>query len=407
MSDVSPYQFKLKTLQPGIDFEGYGHKVFSRVVINDAINDMYPYMEVHVNDVGGIIVDGIVSIEGVEFTSTIGSDDPDYDGWIVNEWYGRNNDTNDILLGGNLGGMIGMAFRHKYKAIDVPKTRAWNDTISNIVKDIVSKDFGVTESDRLFITDTVGKKIRYQAGINDENFINTLTHRAYSSTYEYSPFISFFNVYEEFYFCSIHDIFNIAKRVDDVPYTIEGTIDASTDVYKLKKVEQINVMGLSENKNLYKVKVTKFTNGAPEEEFTDIKNHALNNDSQLKLLINKDFKSQYTYFSKNRYGLYNKAKDLEDYKGFRNSLYLENLFNFKITCIVNFHPNIAVGRLLALDVGSTLEFKGEKSKEYSGDWLIINNKIFFDFDGVPYNVVVLGRPGLLPDSNHPFKDSIE
>ena len=318
MSTVSPYQFKLKTLQPGIDFEGYGHKVFSRVIINDAINDMYPYMEVHVNDVGGVIVDAIVSIEGVEFTSTIGSDDPDYDGWIVNEWYGRNNDTNDVMLGGNFGGMIGMAFRHKYKAIDVPQTRAWNDTISNIVKDIVAKDFGITESARLFITDTVGKKIRYQAGINNETFIKNLTKIAYSSTWEYSPFISFINIYEEFYFCTIHDIFNIATRIDETSYTIEGTIDASTDVYKLKKVEQINVMGLSENKNLYKVSVTKFSSGSPEEEITDIKNHTLNNNSNLKLLINKDFKNNYKYFSFANYGLYNKTKDLEDYKGFRN-----------------------------------------------------------------------------------------
>ena len=36
-------------------------------------------MEVHINDAGGLIVDGIVSLEGTEFTSKIGSDNTDFE----------------------------------------------------------------------------------------------------------------------------------------------------------------------------------------------------------------------------------------------------------------------------------------------------------------------------------------
>ena len=60
---ISPYQFDLKSTTPLLDMSNQHSKLFAKVNMTDEIGDMYPFMEVHINDVAGIIVDNIVSAD--------------------------------------------------------------------------------------------------------------------------------------------------------------------------------------------------------------------------------------------------------------------------------------------------------------------------------------------------------
>jgi len=396
---VTPYKFELQSTNSSLDFSSLDQKQYARVILEDEIDYLFPYMEVHVNDVAGILVEGMISGEGLEFSSSFGSNEEGYDGWLYGNWMLRNVDTNDIRVDGHFGGMIGIGFQHEYKGYDVPKTRAWNDTISNIVKNIMETDYQLTDNTQLFITKTEGKKIRYQNGINNKEFIDSLLLRAYSSTYEYSPYVSFINIAGEFYFCTVEDLFNIASRVDEKPFIFKAEVNSSYDKYTFKTVNNIFVQGLTTNKENYKKNLHKFKNDF-ELETTDITNHLLNNDNEGRLLINNSLPDQKDYFSKEFYGLYNQAKDFEDYKGYRNSFYRDNLFNFQLTGIVPFHPKIASGRIMNLEVESVLPDKGGYSREYSGEWIITKNKLFYDFDGMPYNAITIGKNYVVPDSTY-------
>ena len=408
---VTPYKFELSSTDSSLDFSSLDQKQYARVVIEDEIDYLFPYMEVHLNDVAGILVEGMISGEGLSFTSALGSNEEGYDGWIYGNWMLRNVNTNDIRVDGHFGGMIGIGFQHDYKGNDVPKTRAWNDTISNIVKNVLEVDYQLTDPEKIFITRTEGKKIRYQNGINNKEFIDSLLKRAYSSTYEYSPFVSFINIMEEFYFCTIEDLFNIGTRVDEKPFIFKADVGSSYDKYTFKKVDNIFIQGLTTNKQNYKKNIHKFKYTATAEPFeletTEIENHLLNNDTEGRLLINSNLPNiTGKYFSKESYGLYNLDNDFEDYKGYRNSFYKENLFNFQLTGIVPFHPKVASGRIMNLEVESVLPDKGGYSREYSGEWLITKNKVFYDFDGMPFNAITIGKNYVIPDATYALLNQV-
>jgi hypothetical protein len=404
MIAVTPYQFIFKSIEPVIDMSNYPAKVFSRVVIKDDIFSMFPYMEVHLQDEGAIIVDGIISAEGYEFVTQLGSNDKDFSGWVETKWIWRNNQTVNIQIKDNVGGLIGMAFQHKYKALDSPKQRGWEDTLSNITKSVIREDYGFIDVKKMYIADTAGRAIRRQAGQSNEFFLHSLCKKAYSRVYEYSPYLCFFNAKEEFFFCPIEYLFKRGKKVSNTPYKVATSLDASHDKFSFQKIEDISTLGLSKNKPNFKINISKFSDDYISET-TDIENHVLNGEINSKLLINKTYKNSFSQTDTFDYGIYTKAED-EDYRGKRNSLYLNNLLNFRIQGIVPFNAEIASGRIMPLAVGSYSIKKGEKSKELSGDWLILKNKIFYDTDGVPYNVVTLGKKAVAIDSTYMLKSGV-
>jgi hypothetical protein len=407
INTLTPYQFVFKSNEPAIDFSSMSQKQFSRVLYEEDIFDIYPYLEVHTNDQAGVLVDTIISAEGLEFTSKFGSNVSGYEGWVENEWVWRDNWTEDIEIKDGLGGMIGMGFVHKYHALDDQTIRAWEDTISNIVKDILRKDYNFTDTSKMYIADTTGTRKWYQNGVTNEKFLETLSKRAYSPVYENNPYITFFNYLGEFYFCPIHYLWSIGKRVSQEPYLIKAEESSSYDNLTFKKIDNITILGMTYNKPNYKSKIHKFKDSSFDDETTDIINHIINNGSKGKLLINKRLKASKDYYSLNDYGLYHQATDFEDYKGYKNSLYRKNLFNFRMTGIVPYNKDIAIGRIIPIDAGSYISNKNSKSKEYSGDWLIYENKLFFDYDGVPYNVISVGKNEMILDSSHPLKNTTE
>jgi len=74
---------------------------------------------------------------------------------------------------------------------------------------------------------------------------------------------------------------------------------------------------------------------------------------------------------------------------------------------VAFDSNIMSGRLLPIEAGSVMNNKGNKSKEYTGDWLIMSNRIFYDTDLAPYHVLELGKSNVDLDSDHKFKNQVD
>ena len=410
----SPFKFILKSKDPFLNLEEYDRsKVYDRVLIQDNIYDFYPILDVNIVDKSGLIVDAIVSAEGKAFSTKIGSDIDGYDGWLESEWVWHNNETTNIPITWYIGGSTAIAFNHITYRNDIPKTRAWNDTISNIVRDIAENDYGI-DPDKIFITNTTGKKVRQQAGIDNRTFLKQLTNIAYSQNFEYSPFITFINSKGEFYFCAIDDLLQTAERVNfefetELEYTVESDIDSSTKRHVISTIENIKTNGLEVNRPLYKSNLIRFDNNQYRKEKTDIVNHLLNETNQRHILINKDLKEEHDFFSYKRFGmgLFNSDKDFEDYRGYRNSLYKKSLFNMRKEIIIPFNHKAITGKILPIEIGSVIGYKNGLSVEHSGNWLILESRVFYDADGIPYTVLEIAKNYTKVDIEHVLHDQME
>lgn len=405
---TSSYQFILKSSFPFLNLEQYkSSKVFDRIVIADDIYEFYPSLEVHVNDKTGIIVDGIVSAEGHLFTSKLGSDQAGYTGWLESSWVWRNHNTTDIPITHYIGGVTSILFSHSFYRSDIPRSRAWDDTISNIVKSIVTEDYGIS-SNKVFVTNTTGKQIRQQGGIKNWDYLKSLANISHSIDYEYSPFITFINSAGEFYFKTIDDLLRTGEKISQTPYIIESDVDSITKQNVLSKIIAIRTLGLGSNKNNYAIDLTKY-NVDFEKETTNILDFLLGSDPSKNALINSDLKKDYPVFSSSKYGmgLYDIDRDVNDYKGHRNAIYKQNVFNLRMDIVIPFNPKAITGKIIVLDIGSVIEYKAKKSKELSGSWLILSSRVFMDVDGIPYSELEIGKNSVDLDNQHPLKGRLQ
>lgn len=410
LSVKTPFQFLLKSKEAFLNLEMYKKdRIYERVVISDSIYNFYPIMDTHINDKAGIIVDGVVSAEGKVFLTKIGSDQKGYEGWLESEWVWLHSNTTDVPVTSYLGGITGISYSHRFYRNDIPRVRAWDDTISNIVTSIIERDYNLKNVEKIFITRTNGKKIRQQPGVQNNTFLKALANRAYSKNFEYSPFITFLNSAGEFYFCAIDDLLKRGTRISDEPYLVESNVDSETKRNVLSKIESIKTNGLVKNKQNYKVELISYRKEDFNTDVTNLVNHILNERKKDTILINKDLKKEESYFSFNRYnsGLYNAKRDFEDYKGYKNSIIKPSLFNLRMNIIIPFNYKAITGRIIPLKIGSVLRHKAHNNIEYSGDWLILESRIFYDVDGIPYTYLEIGKNSVRIDDKHVLKPNME
>lgn len=393
MSLISPHDFVFKSTDGIIDFTKASMRLFSRIFIMDSIFEFYPYSEVYFVDKQGIIIDNIYFVEGMEFDFKLGNED---DGYLETTVVWNNNNINECFLTNRVVGTNAFVLSHAHKQKDKPNSRAWEDTISNIVKDIAKTDWSITDSTKLFVSDTEGTTKWYQLNKTSEEFVDRiLVNYAYSKNNPQAPFYSFINAAGELFFMSLDDLF---AQPPTASYSFSENENTWTSYDNVKNfyVEQ---GGTVVNKQNYKKKIYRFTgSGSFENEESKIEEHIYKQQKD-KILVKKDLQANMLY--PEYFGLYNATKDKEVFLGKRNSYFVNSCISYRMIIEVFFNPKVISGKTVELTVDGTKN-EGQKSQEYSGKWLVIQSEHHMDERGMPFSKLTLVKSGISVDNDHPL-----
>jgi len=392
--EFSKYEFKMES--DVFKLDALPMRAFSNITLTDSIFKFYPQSTVIVNDRAGILVDNIYFIEGLEFTLQLGNNE---DGWLKNKYVWTRNDVSNIVVSDFVSGLV--AFTLEYYGIqkDNPKARAWSGNITTAVKDILQKDYEITDTQ--YVTKTSGNRTRYQMNRSNYDFIKSLSDEAYNQSYPNSPFYTFFNSKGEFYFMSIGQMF------DQKPVATFKMQDSSFEDEGLIKSLQITSLGLNVSKYLYNQKIYKLDqNGNTSSENLFIKDYFYKSDPKAKLLIKKTDANPLDYSSCSHLGIIDSNTEAEFYKGVKNNIFTNSNTMYRMVIVIEFDRLVCAGKVIELDIGSSNPRK-PKGTEHSGKWLVLESNTQMDYDGTPYMQLSIGRPGIPIDNTHPIYNDFE
>lgn len=402
--DNTPNKFLLKSDPPIISFESSPKEVFARVLLSDSIFDFYPDMEVTVNDEAGSISDYIISSEGLKFESKLGNDD---DGYLISEWVWSENQLQNTVPTYHVGGDFMFGFDYYYEFLDVKKSNAFNDTISNVVNNIIQNDFNIIESTKKLITSTSEIGYRYRFNETIEDRFNKWVDIAYSQSFDKSPFITFFNASGKFYFCAIEDLMKQEDFVSEEPFILDMSENSSIDYQSIDKYNAFFI-GTPMNKMNYRKKIYSIKrNSVSENEIYNIEDFKLSGSGNY--FITQDVLSLFESTPRIQsgveyFGIYDENKEQHLFNGWRNSEFFDSYFPIRFEIVILFNKNALSGKKIKLEIGSSIKEKNDKSSEYSGEWLILESSHMIGANAIPYSKLILGKSGTKVDPIHPFKD---
>lgn len=426
MSDLGAYTFTMTDLDLNlirID-DTLSARAFPKIMFRDSVLDFYPHAEIYVRDKQGIISEKIFLIEGLQIETKLGRDEIVYEdsskkdllgGYIVNQYAWIKHDINQTEIKNHISGdYIFMLVPIDYIK-DIPETKSYNNTISNIVKTVITNPLGLNHpvkdnkgNSKIFIGETAtDKNIWYQAGRYGRFFLETLASRAISKTYNNSPYYTFLNNKGEFYFMSVSEMLSQSSIAS---YKIEETIDSIQDPFVIKSYIVQSGGGLINKKN-YKKRFYRINlDGTVSFIDNDIVNQKQavsgsnpSNKDKLLILKNKSLNITSTLTSIDNFGIYDEVEDTNINTAWKNNFYLDSVLSYRMIVQVFFNPNLCAGKVITLSVDKVIE--KAYANEYSGAWLILESIISMDIEGVPLQQLLIAKAGIEINSNHPLVDN--
>jgi len=392
-----------------IDYSGSSWRLFPRVYLEDSIYGFFPWAEIYVNSPTGEILDYVNFVEGMEFDIRIGNKDDDY---LGSNFIWSEHQFNDIKVQNFLSGTNVFLLISAYYAKNHDQSRAWNDTIYNVIKDILEKDWGLTDNSLINMSTQSGgdnysgvKDNWYQCERNGI-FIQKLADVCYNSTFPYSPFVSFFNLNGEFYFTDIWTLFKSQQPINDTPYILEQSIQHTGNLFG---IQDYNVIygGLGLNFTNYKRKWNWMKkDGSWDNKTFDYKDFVYKEKpSTDKLLIRKKFTEDISVY--NTYGIIENTVDDYSFKGSMNSLYRDSITSYRMVITVPFNPEMVSGKLVDVKIKSANDDKSNTLASFSGKWLIAKSKHYADLDGVLFSNAEIVKSTMFVDTDHPYVNDFQ
>ena len=395
------FTFSIKSDPPIIDSTNVGKNSFPRIYWSSDIFSFYPYQETYMNDRMGLITDDIFFVEGLKFTIMIGRESQKE--YLEHTYCWSENQMNNISLGKHVSGDNVFLFLSYYYMMDVPQSRIWADkTASDVVAEIIDKDFELRDSKKIFIEPTEGTDTWYQFNTKDKLFITMLSENCVSATYPKSPYVTFINNKGEFYFQTIAKLFSQKSL-----FTFELRVDETSSLDPLV-IQSYDLLfgGLPCNKDLYIVDYyTVNDSGAYVKATSKIQDHFKKKESDAILigadyqteLINKKVVGKIEYL-----GIAEDTADKSRLQGMINSQHIDAMLSYRMTIVIHFFPQLTTGKLITLAINSVQD-KNQTANELSGDWLIIKDEVLYDKDGQASQKLLLAKSGININSNHHFK----
>jgi hypothetical protein len=408
MNVNSPYKFLLisetsDSGNPALDFTKQAVTIWKKVLVMDSIFEFYPSIEIIVADDVGLISDVITMVEGMKFNAKFG--DPNA-GYIEHDYVATKNEIIHAKITTHLSSDVLLKFLSYHNLLDIKDSAAWDDTLSNIVKDVCTKVLKIPNNKLSNIEETVGKDKWYKINETAQTFFRKLKKRAFSQTYENSPFLTFINSNGEFYFSSIEKLFKSQQPINSKPYIFSGDDDQSYDTLTIKNFYTMQG-GLETNKDNYNPKLFYRKNNGTintengEGELSKIDLHMVKDDGKVMFrsdLINEKIATDFHDF-----GIYEDDKDKQFYQGFKNSVFIDSALYFRMEITINFNALAVAGKLVNLKLASNIKEKAGFAEEYNGNWLILTSRHFYDVDATPFTRLVIAKSRIKVGKDNPFE----
>ena len=389
------YEFKFKSFDEKLNLDNASIKHYPRIYFQDSLFDFFPYGEVYYKDSIGLITDLLIFKEGLELKTKLGTEK---DGYIEGTYVWSESQVNNITMTNHISGDNAFILISKYYLDDKPQSRAWNDTVINIVKDITKKDFNITDNKKLFLTSsTSGVDSWYQYNIKSRQFLESiLAKNAYHQTYNKSPFYTFINCNDEFYFMTLEEMFQQAPVAD---YTFELSQDIMLNPFSLK---DYNVLmgGLPVNLEDYNKNICSTSESKQNEIIvSNIQDHIYKEKPSYKMIVDKEIQQKFkTYVN---YGLYNSKKDKENRLGNINSYFQDSMLSYRLEGVIYTNPKVITGKIINLELTSLAQ-KEQLSPEFSGKWLVIKSEHHIDKDNMAFSKITLAKSCLQVNNTYSY-----
>lgn len=393
-NELSQYKVIFKSDPKAIDFGNLTVRSFPRIVMKSDIFKFYPYGELFFTDSAGVIIDRLFFIEGLKLNFKIGNDDL---GWVGQDFYWSEDQINNVRIGNFVSGDNLFIMKSYLDRKDYKKSKSWSSKkLSEVVTEIVKKNYGITDTKKQFIKTTLGSDSWYQLNESDSQFLMRHRELAYSQDAPYSPYLTFINSNEEFYFTTVESLFSEQQPVSKLKIEFSETSTMKQDTLK-----SYNIMfsGNPLNKPNYKRKqyhISKdgsysFTNDLIENHFVKF--------GKGTTLITKDLQTNQT--SIDLLGIRESVLDEYRQNASRNFNHIDSLFPVRLECDILFNPKCVSGKLIDLTIGSSSDQK-QISSELSGNWLILSDQHYLDYDGIAITHLMLGKSKTIVDVGNPF-----
>lgn len=349
--------------------------------------DMYPVAELNYQDaVGASAETGLpesldMTVRFVDTPTDTKKEENKEVMMVLKEVQGEKNRDQDSMNVQLILDLISVYYRKS-----LPKKKSYKDKISNIVKEIVTEDFGLT-SEQMYIHTTADTNAYHVRGnLNTEDFLRNLQKQSYCNDYPTSPYLCFFDFYGKFYFAPMEYFFN-------TPSVATFTIKRSTEVGfdpTLMKGYRFFSGDLDENLYKYKCNINTIDDtGSYLEVKTKLQTFFPSSNNPDKFYVMKNFVED-KIFNNDDYGLIDENEEYL-FKGRRNYNYLDSLLTNRFDLIANFDFKHNIGKMVTINMP---KMNGEFGTFHSGKYLIIDYSLFYNNQsGIPYVGLTVAKAG--------------
>jgi hypothetical protein len=374
---------------------------FQRMNLHDSVITFFPYGECQFNDTAGVISEGTLYNEALELNISLHQNNIP-SGKPLNEIKGdyvwsKFSVPGIPFTGGKVAGVSLFSYVSNYRFLDQIGSSSYNGTVDSVARQIAQNVYGITATDKLKISPG-GTMPDYWYRTNELNasFIRKdLVVHAFNraSANSKSPFVSFINLKNEFYFMSLEDLFAQQVSATLIPYQaaeqgMDGTVMVSYSPMYL---------GYDNNSNSYSHRQFSFTDSYSNIDYqlTDSLSRPL---GKGKYLIDKNILSSDPYNILN-WGLQS-DKDSDAMKGAANYLFVDACLSYRMDEQTSFNADLVAGHLVELEMKSVLS--AGLSPEYSGKYVILESHHALGPKGQAFTNCMLAKSTVDVRSDHTF-----
>jgi len=382
---INQYVFKIESLKNKlytVDTKKSGDiNTISELIMRDSVFNLYPTAMYAYTDPRGNIHSKSTFVEREPFEIIIGT----YldSAQLKHKFIWADNTTMDIARDKNVNGYYMENFVSEYKYYDNSDVKTYLGTPDSVATQIVSR-MG-TPPAKIFATTCINSRYWHQGTNTSTTYIKDILRKNALSGSGNSPFLSFFNLKNEFHFRSLSSLYKNfpasppplnSPSVTPLKYIIDFTrSDYTTSLNYIQDVSQLNYMGVNNNLDKYAVLFKYYLGNEYKEKDKLIGDYLINKNNKYPLLNMVSFPLKPTMGI--NLGIYsNKDKLTADAK--INSNYINVLMPLRMSVTMYFNPELVSGRLIEIESYNNTE--GEINKLLSGEWLIVEAEHRFKND---------------------------
>lgn len=391
---VSPYEFTIEAEPKIIDLKDINILSFPRIRWETSIFNFWSYAVFILNDPIGLVIQGLLFIEGMNFKIKFGNKDL---GYFENKWVWSENQILDARVGKHISGMNQFIFLSSEYFKDLPVSKGWKGMkISDIVTDIATNIFKVPVN-KQHITPTIGMPDVPQMNEKNSAYIKRLANLACSSSNEKSPFYTFFNSQGEFYFMSLEELFKQKSE-----YDFEFIMDEKMALNRKSVKGYTSLMGgLPVSFENYKTKVYIVKDdGTYESQEPTMSDFHFKTSGEKILIRRSEQKGTSEVLD---YGIQETSDDKYITKGKVASNFKNSAIPYRMQLNIQCNPKTVVGKVVSVNVDSTLEQR-RVATEFSGKWLVIEEKLVGVNTDTPYQLLTLAKSTMKINQQHKITD---